>query len=69
MLLRRPEEGPLVLDRPSTEAAPTAFIAGLDLGQSQDYSALAILEHAGPGEKPPLPEQRWNTRHLQRWPL
>jgi hypothetical protein len=45
------------------------FIAGLDLGQSQDYSALAILEHAGPGHLPYLPEQIWNIRHLQRWEL
>jgi hypothetical protein len=46
-----------------------AFVAGLDLGQSQDYSALTILEHAGPGERSYLPDQHWNARHLQRWEL
>jgi hypothetical protein len=45
------------------------FVAGLDLGQSQDYSALTILEHAGPGPRPSLPEQTWHLRHLRRWPL
>jgi len=42
------------------------FVAGLDLGQSQDFSALAILAHAGPGGRGP---QHWHVRHLQRWPL
>ena len=47
----------------------TAYITGLDPGQSQDYSALTILEHAGPGDRHYLPEQHWNARHLQRWEL
>jgi hypothetical protein len=68
MLLRRPEDGPVLFGQHRSPGA-TAYIAGLDLGQSQDYSALAILEHGGPGEDPPLPEQTWNTRHLQCWPL
>jgi hypothetical protein len=68
VLLRRPEDGPLLFGQHRSPGT-TAYIAGLDLGQSQDYSALAILEHGGPGEEPPLPEQTWNARHLQRWPL
>ncbi len=48
----------------SPHAKPTYFI-GLDLGQAQDYTALAILErpNAGGGERTYL------CRHLQRWPL
>jgi hypothetical protein len=46
-----------------------AFVAGLDLGQSSDYSALTILEHAGPDDRSYLPDQHWNARHLQRWEL
>src|SRR3954454_12362116 len=68
MLRRRPEDGPLRFGRYRSPGTP-AYIAGLDLGQSQDSSALAILEHGGPGEELPLPEQTWNARHLQRWPL
>jgi hypothetical protein len=68
VVLRRPEDGPLLFGQHRSPGT-TAYIAGLDLGQSQDYSALAILEHGGPGEEPPLPEQTWNARHLQRWPL
>ena len=40
------------------------YFLGLDLGQSQDYSALAILEAQGYG-----PERVFHCRHLQRWPL
>jgi hypothetical protein len=40
-----------------------SYVAGLDLGQSQDYSALAILETAG-GRG-----QQMALRHLQRWDL
>ncbi len=48
----------------SPNAKPTYFM-GLDLGQAQDYTALAILEHhnAGGGERTYL------CRHLQRWAL
>jgi len=48
---------------------PQSYIAGLDLGQAADYSALSILQHAGPGERPWQPEQRFHLRHLERWPL
>ena len=47
------------------------YIAGLDLGQSQDYTALAILqviEHdARSGAA--LPEPLYHLRHLERPPL
>jgi hypothetical protein len=48
---------------------PRAYIVGLDLGQSADYSAQVILEHAGPGDRPWQPEQHFHLRHLRRWPL
>ena len=55
---------------PGTRPQPkAAFVAGLDLGQSADYSALSILEHAGPDDRSYLPNQIWNARHLQRWEL
>lgn len=37
------------------------FIAGLDLGQMQDYTALAVLERQG--------EDAYHCRHLQRYKL
>jgi hypothetical protein len=40
------------------------FIVGLDLGQTFDFSALAVVERSGPVEKPDLA-----VRHLQRYPL
>jgi hypothetical protein len=40
------------------------FFVGLDLGQSADYSALAILERIG-GDT----EAEFHCRHLQRWAL
>ena len=45
------------------------YFAGLDLGQLSDYTALAILEHVGPGERATLPEQTFHVRHLHRYPL
>ena len=47
-----------------TAPAKPAYVAGLDLGQSQDFSALAIVEHAGRDRERPM-----LVRHLQRWPL
>jgi hypothetical protein len=50
---------------PAPAAKTTRYFLGLDLGQSADYSALAILEtRARPGA-----EARYDCRHLQRWPL
>lgn len=43
---------------------PRSYVAGLDLGQAQDYSALAIVEHGPAGAG-----QTLDVRHLQRWPL
>jgi hypothetical protein len=43
---------------------PNKFYLGLDLGQAQDYSALAILERQGHGTG-----SVYHCRHLQRWPL
>ena len=50
---------------------PTRFFVGLDLGQSQDYTALAILEHAPsqPGATPRDRDQTFAVRHLERFPL
>jgi hypothetical protein len=47
------------------------YIAGLDLGQLADYSALAVLERteAAPPDFGPRPERRYALRHLERWPL
>jgi hypothetical protein len=43
---------------------PNKFYLGLDLGQAQDYSALAILERQGYARG-----AVYHCRHLQRWPL
>jgi hypothetical protein len=52
------------------------FVAGLDLGQAQDYSGLVILEVSGtewqdddgrPIEIPPL--TKLDVRHVERFPL
>lgn len=60
------------------------FFIGLDLGQAQDYTALAILErieapppeppsvvyvNAPPKPKQPQPEPSFECRHLERLPL
>lgn len=47
-----------------------SFYVGLDLGQSQDYTALAVLERVGcrNGQGRRLPAD-YHCRHLQRWPL
>jgi hypothetical protein len=41
------------------------YIAGLDLGQAVDYTALAILEQTRNGQEPAT----YTCRHLERWPL
>ncbi len=43
---------------------PPNYVAGLDLGQAQDFSALAIVEVGGAATEP-----RFICRHLHRWPL
>jgi phage FluMu gp28-like protein len=46
-------------------AKSSRFYLGLDLGQSQDYSALVILERQGFTKE----TYTFLCRHLQRWPL
>ena len=46
-----------------------AFFAGLDLGQSQDYSALALLERQRTGVDTPDGRPVYHCRHLARWKL
>src|SRR4051794_17471212 len=50
---------------------PPVYYTGLDLGQAQDPTALAVLEKTP--LKPPDPSGRllftYACRHLQRWPL
>jgi hypothetical protein len=49
------------------------FVAGLDLGQAADYSALAIVEHVpvgGPFARPRQDDQQlFHVRHLHRYQL
>jgi len=47
-----------------TEREGPAYIAGLDLGKSADYTALCVLEAHGMG-----PEAAHHCRHLQRFKL
>ena len=42
-----------------------AYYVGLDLGQSQDYSALVIMERQGDSKE----TYTFHCRHLQRWQL
>ena len=44
------------------------FIVGVDLGQSQDYTAIAIIERIiGPGAMPTgRPEAAYQLRYLHR---
>jgi hypothetical protein len=42
------------------------FVFGLDLGQAQDFSALAMLEQTREGPETPA---RYDCVHLHRWPL
>lgn len=44
--------------------APPEYVIGLDLGKSQDYTALSILEIHGRE-----PESTYHCRHLQRYKL
>jgi hypothetical protein len=57
---------------PPPAPEPPEYILGLDLGQSTDYSALAILEKTWrpvPSEGSKEEETHYVLRHLQRWPL
>jgi hypothetical protein len=49
----------------------TRFVSGLDLGQAQDFTALAVLEetkHPDP-DKPRELVRHYAVRHLERFPL
>jgi len=50
---------------------PPGYFAGLDLGQAQDYSALAVLERTlRPDQARPGRElAHYAVRELRRWPL
>jgi hypothetical protein len=50
---------------------PVRFFVGLDLGQTQDYSALVVLEHAPshPGATPRERDQTFALRHIERFKL
>jgi hypothetical protein len=41
----------------------TEYVIGVDLGQSQDYSALCVIEYQN------VDEPTYHVRHLHRWPL
>ena len=49
----------------------TRFFVGLDLGQTQDYTALVVLEHlpSRPGATPRHRDQTFALRHIRRWDL
>jgi len=61
------------LPEPPKELEKPAYFAGLDLGQAQDFTALAVVERTrGPNSNPNRPDTRkcrFNVRHLHRWPL
>ena len=50
---------------PEEPVTAVEFTIGLDLGKSQDYSALCIVERTAPPEG----EATYSVRHLHRWPL
>lgn len=45
---------------------PTRYFCGLDLGQSQDFSAFTVLERLTPVS---IALPHYHVRHLERWPL
>jgi hypothetical protein len=56
---------------PEPEAPKPQYFAGLDLGQAQDFSALAVLERVKRPD-PARPDREVNhyaVRELRRWPL
>src|SRR5438105_473244 len=48
-------------------AGPTYFVAGLDLGQATDPTALAVVERTRADADHPRPQH--SLRYLKRWPL
>ncbi|HUH08761.1 MAG TPA: hypothetical protein VML96_13255, partial [Egibacteraceae bacterium] len=63
--------------RTTGELPPSRFVVGLDLGQAQDFSAVAVVERAAalklPLEVAPNKRLAWrwsfDVRHLERLPL
>src|SRR5215212_528044 len=49
---------------PPTPPPRTEYVLGLDLGQVSDYSAVAVIEHAGRER-----DRLRRVRHLERFPL
>jgi hypothetical protein len=49
----------------------STFILGLDLGQTNDYSALIVAEQIMPEPAPPPADRRprYDVRHIERFPL
>ena len=47
----------------------TQFILGLDLGQTHDFTALAVLEQTVMAETSDLARPEYALRHLRRFPL
>jgi hypothetical protein len=58
-------------DFETTAAGPEkpAYYSGLDLGQAQDFTALAIVERTRTPDRPGRKIARFDVRHLHRWPL
>lgn len=59
---------------PTPPPAPRVdFFTGLDLGQAQDFSALAVVERTRTPDPDPARRgrhsDRYDVRHLHRWPL
>jgi hypothetical protein len=50
----------------STTQPDVSYVAGLDLGQAQDFTALAILERS---LAPDQEQANYAVRHLERFPL
>jgi hypothetical protein len=48
---------------------PTDYVLGLDLGQTQDFTALAVLERSEPVEAIASAKPDFALRHLRRFPL
>src|SRR5262249_43243486 len=61
------------MDHPTPEPAwrsESKFVVGVDLGQSQDPTAICVIESYSEREDPITPEQHFfDVRHLMRFPL
>jgi hypothetical protein len=60
--------GPFPTASYASTPRPVQFIAGLDLGQATDFTALAIAEVLE-SEEGRQRRKEYTFRHLQRWPL